>query len=100
MAAAAMRLRLYCAATIVAASRLGASGNAQLGFVARSQVFRDGRFTSGSAWVVPPQLLYPPIRQDAVLLSAGKDNPAAHALLEFLQSPPVRALIDEFGCTH
>lgn len=54
------------------------SGNAELGFVALSQVYKDGKITAGSAWRVPANL-YEPIRQDALLLAKGKDKPAAGA---------------------
>ena len=57
-----------------------ASGNAQLGFVALSQVMVDGKIAQGSAWQVPAQL-HDPIRQDAALLLPGKDSAAAAALL-------------------
>jgi molybdate transport system substrate-binding protein len=69
-----------------------ATGNAPLGFVALSQVYAEGRFTHGSGWVVPTHL-YTPIRQDALLLKAGQDKPAALALMRFLQSPAARAII-------
>lgn len=69
-----------------------ATGNAPLGFVALSQVYAEGRFTQGSGWIVPADL-YTPIRQDALLLNAGKDQPAAQALMRFLQSPTARAII-------
>jgi len=52
-----------------------ATGNAELGFVALSQVFKDGKITSGSAWIVPAKL-YAPIRQDAVVLAKGRNKPA------------------------
>lgn len=73
-----------------------ASGNAELGFVALSQVLEDGKLKSGSAWVVPAQL-HRPIRQDAVILSAGRDNPAATALMAYLRSVPAQQLIRAFG---
>ena len=72
------------------------TGNAELGFVALSQVYDNGKLKSGSAWVVP-QSLFSPIRQDAVLLNKGKDNPAAAALLTFLKSEPARAIIAASG---
>ena len=72
------------------------SGNAQLGFVALSQVFKDGKMTGGSAWIVPANL-YQPIQQDAVLLSKGKDKPAASALLAYLKSEKARAIIKSYG---
>jgi molybdate transport system substrate-binding protein len=73
-----------------------ASENAQLGFVALSQVFADGRITSGSAWIVPPEL-HTPIRQDAILLDKGRDNPAAVALMQYLRSDKARAIIRSHG---
>jgi molybdate transport system substrate-binding protein len=73
-----------------------ASGNAELGFVALSQVTKDGRLTQGSAWIVPANL-HAPIRQDAVILANGKGNPAAGALLAYLKSDKAKAVIRAFG---
>jgi molybdate transport system substrate-binding protein len=73
-----------------------ASGAAELGFVALSQVWRDGRFTSGSGWLVPAAL-HPPLRQEAVLLTPGRDKPGALALLEYLGQPAARAVIASYG---
>ena len=73
-----------------------ASGNAELGFVALSQVMKDGKITDGSAWVVPANL-YQPIRQDAVLLGAAKDKPAAQALMKYLTTDKVKTFIKTFG---
>ncbi|MBP5997205.1 MAG: molybdate ABC transporter substrate-binding protein [Azonexus sp.] len=72
------------------------TGNAELGFVALSQVFKDGRITGGSAWIVPAGL-YEPIRQDAVLLARGKDKPAAAALAAYLKGDKAKAVIRSFG---
>ena len=73
-----------------------ASGNAQLGFVAAPQVMKDGQLQSGSAWVIP-QALYSPIRQDAIVLEHGRNNPAAQALLDYLQTPAARAIMQAYG---
>lgn len=73
-----------------------ATGNAELGFVALSQVMKDGKISEGSAWIVPASL-HQPIRQDAVLLTNGKDKPAAAALLKYLSSDKARAVIESFG---
>ena len=73
-----------------------ATGNAALGFVALSQVMSDGRLTDGSAWVVPGNL-HTAIRQDATMLSSGKDNPAAAALVAYLKGDKARAIIRSFG---
>lgn len=72
------------------------TGNAELGFVALSQVMKDGKIPAGSAWVVPGTL-HSPIRQDAVLLSTGKDNAAAKALLAYLKSEKAKIIIRSFG---
>ncbi len=70
--------------------------NAQLGFVALSQISLDGHITQGSAWVVP-QNLYTPLKQDAVLLNNGKDNAAAMALLKYLQSDKAKTIMRLYG---
>lgn len=72
------------------------TGNAELGFVALSQVYADGKLKTGSAWIVPASL-HGPIRQDAVVLIRGKDNPAAAALVKFLKSDKARAVIRSYG---
>ena len=72
------------------------SENASLGFVALSQIWLDGRVTQGSAWLVP-QALHSPLKQDAVLLGPGQDNPAAKALLKYLQTEPAQAIIQRHG---
>jgi len=69
------------------------TGNAELGFVALSQVIGK---TEGSSWVVPEKL-YQPILQDAVLLKTGADKPAAAAFLAFLKGPQARAIIEKYG---
>jgi molybdate transport system substrate-binding protein len=72
------------------------TGNAPLGFVALSQVYRDGKFTSGSGWIVPENL-HAPIRQDAVVLAKGSANPAAKALADYLKSDKAKDIIRSYG---
>ena len=72
------------------------TGNAELGFVALSQIFKEGQITSGSAWIIPDKL-YEPIRQDALLLAKGKDKPAAIALLAYLKGDKAKVIIKRFG---
>ncbi|MFI8748347.1 molybdate ABC transporter substrate-binding protein [Pseudomonas sp. NPDC077186] len=81
---------------ITHAHQFVSTGNAELGFVALSQVYQNGRLSSGSAWIVP-QALYDPIRQDAVILKRGANNPAAAALMEYLRGPEAAAIIESFG---
>jgi molybdate transport system substrate-binding protein len=82
--------------SIAQAYQFVATGNAELGFVALSQVLHEGRIGAGSAWVVPREL-HRPLRQQALLLLAGKDRPAAQALLDYLGSARARAIIHAYG---
>lgn len=84
------------AANIAQAFQFVASGSAALGFVAQSQVMAHGRIQTGSGWLVPAAL-HDPIKQDAVLLASGRENPAAHALLRYLQGAQAAAVIRAFG---
>jgi molybdate transport system substrate-binding protein len=74
------------------------TGNAELGFVALSQVIDadKGKIVTGSSWLIPENL-YAPLKQDAVLLNNGISNPAAVALLKFLKSEPALAIIKKYG---
>jgi molybdate transport system substrate-binding protein len=72
------------------------SGNAEIGFVALSQVFKDDKIGEGSAWVLPANL-YTQIRQDAVVLDKGKGRPAADALIKYLKSDKAKAVIRSYG---
>jgi len=73
-----------------------ATGNAELGFVALSQIYKDGNVTGGSAWLVPGDM-HDPIRQDAVILEKGKDNPVAKAFADYLKGPKAAKVIESFG---
>lgn len=73
-----------------------ASGNAQLGFVAKSYALSPRNKERGSLWSVTKDF-YDPIRQDAVLLKAGASNAAAKEFLTFLRSPPAVAVIEKYG---
>lgn len=72
------------------------TGAAELGFVAYSQVIKNGAIGSGSGWIVPGNL-YDPILQDAVLLAKGKDKPAAIALMNYLKGDKAQAVIKSWG---
>ena len=76
--------------------QFAATENAELAFVALSQVMRDGKITGGSWWLVPSEM-HRPIRQSAVLLSGAKDQAAARAFLSFLKSEKAVAVIRGFG---
>jgi molybdate transport system substrate-binding protein len=76
--------------------QLVASEKADLALIALSQVMRDGKIVSGSAWIVPPEM-HNPIRQSAVLLTGAKDPVAAKAFLAFLKSAKAQAVMRGFG---
>ena len=92
----ALQPRLVQGDSIAQAWQFVSTGNAQLGFVALSQVMVDGRIARGSAWVVP-ETLHAPLRQDAVLLATGQDSAAASALLAYLRGDTARAIIRAHG---
>lgn len=89
-----LRSRFVIGENIAQTWQFVGSGNAELGFVALSQVWEDGRLTSGSAWRVP-DTLHSPIRQDAVLLKTN--NAAAQALMDYLRSEAARVVIRRYG---
>lgn len=76
--------------------QFAATGNAELGFVALSQVMEDGKIKAGSAWVVPAEM-HEPIRQDAIVLNNAKDNVAAKALMDYLKGDKARVIISAYG---
>lgn len=67
------------------------SGNAELGFVAASQVLGKA-----DQWLVPEEL-HAPIAQGAVLLKQGEANPAALAFFDFLKSDEAVSVIEAAG---
>lgn len=92
----AVQPKLVLAENIAQAHQFVVSGNAELGFVALSQVMKEGRIGEGSAWIVP-SALHAPIRQDAVILERGKANPAASAWMSYLKGEKAKTVIRAFG---
>lgn len=84
---------------IAQAHQFVSSGNATLGFVALSQVYKNGRFSTGSGWVIPGRF-YKPIRQQAVVLKQANDPTAAKALMLYMQSDPAYKVITSYGYRH
>ncbi len=91
-----IRNRLVMGENITQAYQFAATGNAELAFVALSQVMRDGKVSAGSWWLVPTDM-YKPIRQSAVLLAGAKDKAAAKSFLAFLKSAKAAAVIRSYG---
>ena len=96
---ASLKSKLVEGENISQAKQFVDTGNAEVGFVALSQIYKDGKITKGSAWVVPLDL-YAPLYQDAVLLKKGEDNPAATALLNYLKSDKAKAIMAKYGYIH
>jgi molybdate transport system substrate-binding protein len=90
---ARLRPKLVRGDNIAQTYQFVATGNAELGFVARAQIALDDQ---GAHWLVP-QAFHGPLRQDLVLLERARDNPAARALHAYLRSDGVRALVRRFG---
>ena len=91
-----VKARIVEGQSITQAYQFVSTGNAELGFVALSQIYKDGKVISGSAWIVPADM-HDPIKQDAVILIKGKDNPAAKALVDYLKGPKAAAVIKSYG---
>lgn len=91
-----LKPKFVTAESITQAYQFTATGNAEIGFIALSQVTVPGKAQTGSYWIVPANL-YSPLLQDAVLLKKGESNPAAVALLKFLKSEKARAVIRAYG---
>jgi molybdate transport system substrate-binding protein len=88
-----LRPKFVEGATITQAYQFVETGNAEVGFVALSQLTGP---ETGSRWLVP-QELYSPIRQDAVLLKSGASNEAATGFIAFLRGPEARVIIEKYG---
>lgn len=93
---AALQAKFVQGENVAQSYHFAASGNAEIAFVALSQIWKDGRISAGSAWIVPPTM-HAALRQDAVLLSRGRNKPAASALLAYLQGEKAGAIIQSFG---
>jgi molybdate transport system substrate-binding protein len=88
-----LRPKIVRGSSITQAYQFAATGAAEVGFVALSQVVAT---SGGSRWLVPPSL-YEPIEQQAILLKTGQDNPAAKAFMAYLKGPQARAIIRRYG---
>jgi molybdate transport system substrate-binding protein len=91
----ALQGKLVRGDSIAQTFQFAASGNAEVGFVALSQV-KAWKESKGTTWEIP-QAYYAPIAQQAVLLKKGEANPAARAFLKFLKGDEARAVITGYG---
>jgi molybdate transport system substrate-binding protein len=88
-----VRPKLVTGSSITQAYQFVATGAAELGFVALSQVVAE---KGGSRWLVPEKN-HAPIAQQAVLLNTGRDSAAARAFLAFLKGPEAAVIIKRYG---
>jgi len=88
--------RLVYGENIAQTFQFVSSHNAELGFVAHSQVLSSNVQQLGSRWDVPPTL-HDPVIQEAVLLNRGATNAAARAFLEYMNTPSAHAIIRQHG---
>jgi molybdate transport system substrate-binding protein len=89
----AVKPKIVTGPNVTQAYKLVATGAADVGLVALSQVIRK---PGGSHWLIPTSV-HAPIVQQGVLLSAGRNDPAAKAFLAFLKGPQAKAIIQRYG---
>ncbi len=89
----ALEPKIVKGSSLTQAYQFSATGAAELGFVAYSQVIA---VQGGSRWLVPAKL-HKPIEQQAVLLLTGAHNPAALAFVKFMRSPQAVKIIKRYG---
>lgn len=92
-----LKAKLVRGENISQAYQFVATRNAELGFVALSQVLDpEGGWLSGSGWLVP-EAFHEEIAQDVVWLQGAAGKPAAGELLEFLRGETARAIMRAQG---
>lgn len=91
-----VRKRLVTGENIAQALQFAASGNAELGFIARSQLQAPSLPPASCSWPVP-ESMHDPIDQQAILLQRGAASHGAKAFLGFLRSDAGRAIILRHG---
>jgi molybdate transport system substrate-binding protein len=72
------------------------SGNADLGFIALSQLLGTKKVKQDSYWLVP-DYMHHPIKQDVVLLRSAEKSQGAKAFLDFIHSNKAQKIIAEYG---
>lgn len=92
----ALASRLVMGQSIAQTFALVETRNADLGFIALSQALEYG---GEAEYMIVPDSLHEPIRQDAIVLERGGHNPAVHAFVEFLRSSAAATVIERYGYT-
>lgn len=91
-----IRPKLVVGENIGQAYQFVQTGNADMGFVARSQVQNEAGQISGSYWLVPSSM-YTPIIQQAIVLNPGRTKPAVGQLMQYLKGAAAREIIKKYG---
>jgi len=92
-----LQAKLVMGESVGQAFQFTATGNAQLGFIALSQVLNPkNRFNKTDYWLVPADF-YLPLQQQAVLLQRGEQSAAAKRFLTFMKSDDARHIIRQYG---
>jgi molybdate transport system substrate-binding protein len=91
-----VKQRLVTGDTIGQTAQFVASGAAQAGFVAKSQVLAPQIQAKGH-WVEVDQKSHQPIIQDMVLLKPSATNPDAKKLFDYMSSPTARSILLRYG---
>ena len=72
------------------------TGNADIGFIALSQLRKNQKELKGYSWTIPSEW-HDPIRQQAILLKRAKRNKTALEFLNFIKSNRVQKIIESYG---
>lgn len=93
-----LKKKLVNGESIAHAFQYVATNNAEIGFIALSQVVdpQSPVYKKGQYWIVP-QKDYAPIKQGAVVLKRGEKNPAVIEFMEYLKSPKALEIIHAYG---
>ena len=91
-----VKSKMVTGESITQTYQFAATGNAEIAFIALSQITKDGKVSDGSWWIVPADL-YTPITQAAIMVTSAKDKAASQAFLKYLKSEKALAIIRSFG---
>lgn len=93
----ALKRKIVKGESVGQAFQFVATGNAEYGFVAASQVLNTRNTMNRSDYWLVPSDLYTPILQEAVMLSRSSGDVAARDFMSFLQSSVAKAIIGKYG---
>ena len=90
---AGLESRIVKGENVTQAFQFVKTGNAEIGFVAYSQIKKPGADIEGSMYLIPEKQ-YSRIDQEAILIN---EKPAAREFAEFLKNPEIINLIRSYG---